>query len=164
MKVLVSGASKYGSTAEVAAAIGEELQAQGVDAEVRAPTDVDTLDNFDAAVLGSGVYAGHWLEPAKTVIERHGEALRGRPVWLFSVGPVGEPPKPDEEPVDVARPLDATKAREHRIFAGRLDRSRLSFVENAIVIALRAPEGDFRDWDAIRAWARDIAKALETPA
>ena len=160
MKVLVSGASKYGSTAEVAAVIGEELGIHGIDAEVRAPADVSGIEDFDAVVLGSGVYAGHWLEAAKELVERQSEALRQRPVWLFSVGPIGDPPKPDEEPVDVTPLLQATQARGHHIFAGRLDRSRLSFVEKALVVALRAPEGDFRNWDEIRGWARRIASAF----
>jgi menaquinone-dependent protoporphyrinogen oxidase len=161
VKVLVTAASRYGSTAEVAEAIGKELRVRALDAEVRVPDHVPSLDGFDAVVIGSGVYAGHWLEPAKRLIEAHGSELAALPVWLFSVGPLGSPPKPDEEPVD-ARPLiDATRAREHRIFTGRLDRSRLNFFERAIVVALRAPEGDFRDWDAIREWTRGIADALE---
>ena len=85
----------------------------------------------------------------------------GRPVWLFSSGPVGDPPKPEEDPVDVADLLAATGAREHRVFAGKLVRKQLSFPERAIVSALRVPEGDFRDWTEIRQWAAGIADALE---
>jgi menaquinone-dependent protoporphyrinogen oxidase len=82
-------------------------------------------------------------------------------VWLFSSGPVGDdPPKPDEDPVDVADLLAATGAREHRIFAGKLVRKQLSFPEREIVSALRVPEGDFRDWTEIRQWAAGIADAM----
>jgi len=42
-----------------------------------------------------------------------------------------------------------------------LDRKALSFGEKAIVVALRAPEGDFRDFDEIREWATTIAAELE---
>ena len=80
--------------------------------------------------------------------------------WLFSSGPVGDPPKPEEDPVDVADLLAATAAREHRIFAGKLVRKQLSFPERAIVSALRVPEGDFRDWTEIRQWAAGIADAV----
>jgi menaquinone-dependent protoporphyrinogen oxidase len=59
--------------------------------------------------------------------------------------------------IDAAPILEATNAREHRVFAGKIDRDRLAFGEKAIVVALRAPEGDFRDWEAIRGWARSIA-------
>ncbi len=83
-----------------------------------------------------------------------------RPVWLFSSGPIGDPPKPEEDPVDVAGILRATKAREHRVFAGKLVKKQLSFGEKAMVLAFRAPEGDFRDWEEIKGWAVGIADAL----
>lgn len=161
MKVLVTAASKYGSTMEVAQAVRDELFAAGVDAELRSPEDVRDLQGFDAAVIGSAVYAGHWLDPAKRLVEREADRMRAIPIWLFSVGPLGDPPKPDEEPVDVRALIESTKASEHRIFTGRLDRKQLNFVEKALVIALRAPEGDFRDWDAIRDWSRGISIALQ---
>jgi menaquinone-dependent protoporphyrinogen oxidase len=116
-------------------------------------------------VLGSAVYAGHWLEPARELAERHAEALAARPVWLFSSGPVGDPPKPaEEESVDVSGILGATGARDHRVFAGKLDKGSLGFAEKAIVLALRVAEGDFRDWDAIRHCAREIAAELRPEA
>jgi menaquinone-dependent protoporphyrinogen oxidase len=40
----------------------------------------------------------------------------------------------------------------------------LGFAEKAIVLALRAPEGDFREWDAVRDWAKDIGVALQASA
>ena len=81
-------------------------------------------------------------------------------MWLFSSGPVGDPPKPEEDPVDVAELLTVTGAREHRVFAGKLVRRQLSFPDRAIVSALRVPEGDFRDWTEITRWAAGIADAL----
>lgn len=160
-RVLVAAASKHGATTEIADAIAEELRGAGLDAEAKRAEDVTgDLDGYDAVVLGSGVYAGHWLEPAKALVEDHAEALRRRPVWLFSSGPIGEPPKPAEDPVDAAALVESSGAREHRVFGGRLRRSDLGWAEKAIVIALRAPEGDFRDWDEIRAWAREIASSV----
>jgi menaquinone-dependent protoporphyrinogen oxidase len=88
--------------------------------------------------------------------------LADRPVWLFSSGPVGDPPKPEEDPVDIAEILAATKARGHRLFAGKLDRSQLRFPDKAIVVALRVQEGDFRDWVEITGWAAGIAGALRS--
>jgi menaquinone-dependent protoporphyrinogen oxidase len=67
--------------------------------------------------------------------------------------PGRRPPKPEEDPVDVADLLAAPEAREHRVVAGKLVRKQLSFPERAIVAALRVPEGDFRDWTEIRTWA-----------
>jgi menaquinone-dependent protoporphyrinogen oxidase len=69
-------------------------------------------------VLGSAVYAGHWLPAAKDLVARSVEELATRATWLFSSGPVGDPPKPTEDPMDIAPILEATKATEHRVFAG----------------------------------------------
>jgi menaquinone-dependent protoporphyrinogen oxidase len=126
-----------------------------------APEAVVSVDGYDAVVLGSGIYAGRWLETAKAFVERNRQALKGKRVWLFSSGPIGDPPKPVEEPADAAAMIAATGAVEHRTFAGRLEKDSLGFGEKLIVNALRAPEGDFREWDEIDAWAWSIGKALK---
>jgi menaquinone-dependent protoporphyrinogen oxidase len=169
MKVLVSAASKHGATSEIAEGLGEALrgalQERGAGeedvVEVRSAEQVSSVEDYDAVVLGSAVYAGRWLEPARELAERQAGALAARPVWLFSSGPVGDPPKPaEEEAVDVSGILEATGARDHRVFPGRVDKGALGFAEKAIVLALRVPEGDFRDWEALRLWAREIAAEL----
>ena len=159
MKVLVTAASRYGATEEIAQAVADELRAYGHDAVVQAPDAVNDVRGYDAVVLGSAVYAGRWLKPARELVERTGRAWAGRPVWLFSSGPIGDPLKPAEDP-DVAGVMAATGARGHAVFAGRLVRNQLRFGDRAIAAALRAPDGDFRDWDAIRAWAASIAEEL----
>jgi menaquinone-dependent protoporphyrinogen oxidase len=167
MKVLVSAATRYGATGEIAEAIGGVLSERGFDTPVIPPEEVGSIEDYDAVVLGSGVYAGHWLEPAKELVHRTEDALAARPVWLFSSGPVGDPSrklvqKMDEDPVDVAEILAATKARDHRVFAGKIDRKNLSFPERAMLMAFRGLEGDIRDWDEIKGWASGIADALGT--
>jgi menaquinone-dependent protoporphyrinogen oxidase len=67
---------------------------------------------------------------------------------------------PGDEPAEVAALGAAVGAREHRLFAGRLDRQELRWVEPATVRVVHAPEGDFRDHDAIRQWAAGVASAL----
>jgi menaquinone-dependent protoporphyrinogen oxidase len=161
MQVLVTAATKYGATGEIARAIGDVLAERGLDTTVAAPEQVGSVDGFDAVVLGSAVYAGHWLKPARELVDRSGDALAARTVWLFSSGPIGDPPKPDEDSVDVAEILATTGAREHRVFAGKLVRKQLSFGEKAMVVAFRAPEGDFRDWAEVKGWASGIADALQ---
>lgn len=163
MRVLVSGGSKHGATLEIARAIGDELARFGHETTVALPEDVAGLSGMEAAVIGSGVYAGHWLPAAREFVERNATELAGMPVWLFSSGPVGDPPKPEEEPVDVVGLAAMVKAADHRVFSGRIDPGKLGFAERAIVKALRAPVGDFRDWDAITAWAGEIAGSLASP-
>ena len=88
------------------------------------------------------------------------------PVWLFSSGPTGRPdPKPEGDLNGIDALAGSINARGHRTFAGRLDRSRLGIRERLIVSAVRAPDGDFRDWEEISAWAREIvAELIPTPA
>lgn len=160
-RILVSAGSKHGATAEIAEHIGETLRARGLEVTVARPDEIESVDGYQAVVLGSGVYAGHWLGDAKDLADRVASSDPSPQAWLFSSGPLGDPPKPEEDPVDVAAIVESTSARDHRVFAGKIDKSQLGFGERAIMVAVRAPEGDFRDWDAIEAWGNEIADALE---
>lgn len=160
MRVLVTAASKHGGTAEIADWIGERLTRDGIAVTVVEPAEVESLQGFDAVVLGSGVYAGHWLQDARRFVDRHVRALTARPVWLFSSGPVGDPPKPADGPADADQLRLTTGAREHRVFPGRIDRSTMGFGEKAIVAALRVDDRDDRPRGEIEAWAGAIAEAV----
>ncbi len=163
MTVLVAAASKHGATAEIADAIGRTLERAGFDVVVENAAEVTAVKQYTAAVIGSGAYAGHWLKAARELVDQHEAELAQIPVWLFSSGPLGNPLKPqDEEAVNVDGIIEMTKAVDHRVFAGALDRDKLSFAERAIIRAVRAEDGDFRDWDDIEAWAREIAAALQS--
>ena len=91
MKVLVCAASRHGSTDEIARAIAVVLRSFELEVDLFAPDDVDSVSGYDAVIIGSAVYAGHWLRPAVDVVARHRDELVGRPVFLFSSGPLGEP-------------------------------------------------------------------------
>ena len=163
MRVLVASASKHGSTHEIAQAIAEVLEADGISV-VRMPLgDVDDLFAYDALVLGSAIYMGHWLRDARRFVEEHADLIVTRPTWLFSSGPIGVSAKAGTaEKFDDAWLLEATHAREHRVFAGRLAKDELGFGERAITAGLHVPEGDFRDWPEISTWATTIAAALDS--
>ena len=162
MKVLVCAATKYGATGEIANAVADVLAEKGLEVTLIPPEQAGAIEQFDAVVLGSAVYMGQWMKPARELVDRSAAALAARPVWLFSSGPVGEPAKPAENPVDVSKILQSTKARDHRIFTGRLVRKHLTFPDRAMASAIRAAEGDFRNWAEIRAWAAGIASALQS--
>jgi menaquinone-dependent protoporphyrinogen oxidase len=166
--VLVSAASMHGATAEIAQAIGQALSGQGFAVTVLPPGEVRAIDGYDAVIIGSAVYMGHWLDPAKELVYRFGDALAGRPVWLFSSGPVGDPSgklakSMNQDPVDLPAMLEATHARGHQMFAGKLARKHLSLPQRAALVVFRGLEGDFRDWAQIRQWADGIVAQL-TPA
>jgi menaquinone-dependent protoporphyrinogen oxidase len=156
----------HGATTEIAEAIADTLRRRGLDVDVIAPERVDNVERYDAVVLGSAVYVGHWLEPARQLARQHAAQLARRPVWLFSSGPVGDPArklvqKMAVDPVEVPEIRQATHAREHRLFAGKLDRKHLTRVQRASLLFFRGIEGDFRDWKEIEQWAAGIADNLQ---
>jgi menaquinone-dependent protoporphyrinogen oxidase len=162
-RILVTTASKHGATHEIGDAIAAALESRGIEAFTAHAADVSSLQGVDAVIIGSGVYAGRWLEPAKAFVERFQAELALRPVWLFSSGPLGDTQKPEDVPWDEAAMIEKTGARGHHVFAGRLAKEDLGLAERAIVKVVKAPFGDFRNWSEISAWALEIADAL-TPA
>ena len=101
------------------------------------------------------------MKEAVEFVHRHAEPLAERPVWLFSSGPLGEEVEDDEEqPRQLQELRGLIGPIDHRIFFGALDRSKLGFGERMMVKAVKAPDGDFRDWATIRAWADGIAAEL----
>jgi len=169
-RVLVVVASKHGATAEIAEALARSMvscpagRAAGLSALAVPVEQWPDPSPFDAVVLGSAVYVGRWLEPAREYAAVHAGVLRTRPVWLFSSGPIGQPPFPPDEPHDAAPMAAVTAALGHRVFPGRLDKARLTFGERAMVTAMRAPLGDFRNWNEVASWAAEIAAVVSVPA
>jgi menaquinone-dependent protoporphyrinogen oxidase len=159
MKVLVTAATRHGATAEIAAMIARVLRLRGIATTELLPADVVDIEEYDAVVLGSAVYGGRWLAPATALVERVQPRLATRPVWLFSSGPIGDPPTP-AKPADVSALVASTGAIEHRLFRGKLDKSQLGLLERAMVRAVHATEGDFRDWREVSHWAGEIADNL----
>jgi menaquinone-dependent protoporphyrinogen oxidase len=167
MAVLVAAASKHGATEEIAARIAADLSEHGLDVDLRRLEDVDDLGAYDACVLGSGIYLGNWLKPARRFIDEHADQLTRRPTWLFASGSiVGDPPigdDPNALRAGLAEQLvERTAAREHKLFAGRLDTSQLGLMERMAVRGAHASEGDYRDWQAIDEWAATIATDVKT--
>ena len=151
----------------------ETLQEAGLDAAARPVADVNGLEDCEALVIGSGVYLGRWPKEAREFVDLNQGLLRDRPVWIFSSGPVGAKAAhadPRELADDALRAsekveLEETlRPRDHIVFSGGFSRKGLRFCDRMVAImpAARAalPEGDFRNWEAIRDWAVSIAAAL----
>jgi menaquinone-dependent protoporphyrinogen oxidase len=159
MTVLVAYGSKHGSTAEIAEAIAGTLRESGLDVDCCEAGDVQSLDRYDAVVLGSAVYMRRWRAGAKHFLRRHADALAARPFWVFSSGPVGEPGGDEKmsrwlEPPRVIRRVEELGARDHVVLGGRAPAG--SAMEKSTPAEFR----DRRDWDEIRGWARGIAAEL----
>jgi menaquinone-dependent protoporphyrinogen oxidase len=160
MKVLVSAASRHGSTAEIATIIAGILQASEIEAEVLPPEVVASVAGYDAVILGSAVYAGQWLEPARAFVALHADNLATRPVFLFSSGPLGYPSRGPVEPADAFAVEATTGAMDLQVFPGRLIGRNLSLPERLVARQAHLPYGDFRPWDDILDWTREIARYL----
>ena len=161
MTLLIAYASKHGSTQGIAERIAEKLRQLGKKAETRSVDTVEDPESYEALVIGSAIYYGSWLKEATEWVHRNQAVLAQHPVWLFSVGPLGtEVHDAEQQPKEMTEFQQAIRPREQRIFFGALDHSHLSFAERVMVKAVRAPEGDFRDWQAIDAWAASIAQDL----
>lgn len=114
MRVLVAYASRHGATAGIARRIAEQLQAAGLDADVRDVQEVDDVAAYDAVVLGAAAYMFHWLKDATRFARRHRDVLAARPTWLFSSGPLGDDPGDDEgnDLLEVSRPKEFDELHE----------------------------------------------------
>jgi menaquinone-dependent protoporphyrinogen oxidase len=183
-RLLVVFASRHGSTEEIAERIATVVRNQGIDVVVAdAAHEIDAA-GFDAYVIGSAVYTGSWIKEASQFVERNESLLAGHPVWLFSSGPLpsssrttaGKEPLeqalgPEQGPGSGGRKRVAAFSavihpRDHQVFMGAYDQfdAPKSVPERLIRMTPMAkrmlPDGDFRDWDEIEAWARHITSEL----
>ena len=162
MKMLIAVSSKHGSTREIAASIGETVRGAGVEVDVVDAADVESVATYDAVIVGSAVHMGRWMGPARDLVNGSADALRTRPVWLFSSGPLG---RDIVDPADAAQGmklLELVGGRDHRVFPGKADKQGLGFLERRILSMVKNPYGDHRDWPAIGEWAASIARELTT--
>jgi len=172
MRVLVGYSSKYGATAGIAERIAATLQTAGVAADARPLASADDLTTYDAFVIGASAYMGSWRKDATEFVHSHTAVLAGHPVWLFSSGPLGTETTDAEgkdlllesQPRQFADFATSISPRAMQVFFGALDLSKLRgrdrLVSKIPAVEKILPNGDFRDWTTIDAWARSIARTL----
>lgn len=165
MRVLVAYGSRLGTTAEVAERITTGFARHGIPADAESADRIGNVVGYDAFVIGSGVYGGHWHGPAVEFVRANAAFLAAHPVWLFSCGPLGTNPSAVQaDPKEIGALRRAVHPREHRIFSGafnrdRVDAAHLGLAERIVAKTL-IPQGDFRDWRSIDAWTDHIAVSL----
>lgn len=161
-QVLVAYGSRRGGTAEIAVWIGAELRKAGLRADVRPARAVRDLAAYHAVVLGGALYGGRWHRDARRFARLHGGALRERPVWLFSSGPLDRSAETAEIPPvrGVRRIAGRIAAQGHATFGGRLIEDARGFIAARMAVRLA---GDYRDRRQVQEWARGVAAELRRP-
>ena len=161
--VLIAYASRLGSTQEIATVIADELRQTDHTVTVAPCATAPGAEAFDAVLIGSALYTGRWLGDATRYLRRQSPHLVDRPTFLFQSGPCGDQQDRPDHP-SVPRAVRATVRRlglaEPVTFAGRLDPTMITGRLSRWMASL-APAGDFRDWEAIRAWAYGIGLELQ---
>lgn len=158
-QVLIAYASRHGSTAEIAAAIAKELTDLGQDTTTAHMKDISSVNGYDLVILGAPLYMGRLEKDFSRFISRFGSDLQNVPVAAFAVGlaPVRKEPDVVQTSMDtLCSSLGSIKPVSTALFAGRVDPAQLSFISRKIIAMVKAPSGDFREWDKISAWAREI--------
>lgn len=158
-RILVAYVTKKGSTAEIAQAIGKELQAAGHPVDVKEMKSVSSLEGYNSVVIGGPFYMGSIMADVGKFIAGNESDLKKVPVAAFAVGlaPLGKDPADKENALKkLQKTVEPLKPVAMAIFAGRLDLTKLSWFQKWISEKVKSPVGDFRDWTVIAAWARDL--------
>lgn len=166
--ILVAFATRYGSTKEVAEALGARLRESGLSADVRPVREVSGLEGYDAVVLGTPLYIGSMLKDATRFLERHRAALEAMPVAVFALGPISAEEGIADEQAQLEGALAKTpwlKLVAAEVFVGKYDPARLKLAHRLIALLPASPlhgvpARDERDWDAIHAWADGLPAAF----
>lgn len=161
MNVLISVGSRHGSTREIAEAIARTLRNHtDISVNVQDAGMVPSLAGYDAVVIGSAIYMSRFVEPTRDFVDRYEQELAALPTWVFASGPTGDPLRPEGMQPPVQELAARLGSRGQRIFAGKVPDEGLGFGESMIVNVVRAQVGDYRDWDAIEAYANELASEI----
>jgi len=154
-QILITYATRAGSTLEIAAVIGKSLCEQGWSVDVNTVKEKPSLDSYDSVIMGSAIRMGSWLPEAVEFVQNNQETLRNMPVALFSVHMLNTG---DDEISRANRRAYLDKVRpllndpEEVYFEGNMDFSHLSFLDREIAKMVKVEEADNRDWEEIQNW------------
>ncbi len=162
--ILVTYATQYGSTREVAERVAAALSAGGLQADLQPVKKVRSLEPYRAVVLGAPLYMFRWHADALRFLGRQRQALAARPVAIFALGPFHEIEK---ERLSAREQLDKELAKYPwlkpaavEVFTGKFDPAKLTFPFNRIGPLKAMPPSDERNWPAIEAWAHSLLARL----
>ena len=168
-KILVTYASRAGSTTEIAESISKTLNQSGVKVDLLPMQDVKDLFPYRAVIVGSAIRKSKWLPEAMQFVQSHRAELAKKPFATFTVCITLAISNSDQYRQAVAGWIEPVRAQvrpvSEGLFPGRLDFSKLpvtfdTLLFRAVVAFGIIPKGDRRDWNAIRAWAENLRPLL----
>jgi len=164
--ILVAFETKYGATREIAQKIGDVLNEAGLSTDILPINEAKYLVPYKAIILGSAVFTGDWCKEAAEFLETNEKVLAEKMVWLFSSGPLGEGTVEEDSkgwrfPKTLQPIADRIAPRHIAVFHGKIDKEKLSLMHKFMVKVAKVPVGDFRKWDDITSWAKEIVEALK---
>ena len=165
-RILIAFASGTGSTGEIAEAIAEVLRDEQNEVTVLPAAEARDVDTYNVVIAGSSIRAGRWLRPATDFVKNNAAVLLDIPVALFSVGISMREDSAENRAraaSHMAKLAETVRPVDTGVFAGAHDPEKLAFVPRLITRLAKIPAGDFRDWDAIRAWTEDLKVRLDEP-
>jgi len=162
-KILVTYATRAGSTFEVAEQVAEVLRATGASVDVKPIPAVHELKGYDAVVIGSAIRMGQWLPEAVAFVQAQREPLSHIPTAYFLVSGLLRDDTPQMRGKVLAF-LDPVRQilepASIGLFAGKMDYSTMDGLDRSIAEAVSTSEGDWRNWEAIRSWAQGLQLIL----
>ena len=168
-QILVTYASRAGSTADVAEAIGKTLSENGAQVDVLPMNEVKDLSPYQAVVAGSAIRGSKWLPEAMQFIQTHRTELAQKHFAEFTVCITLAMSNSEQYRSAVEKWVAPVRAQvkplSEGLFAGMLDFSKLPFNWDTLMLRLTValgifPRGDHRDWKAIHAWAESLKPIL----
>lgn len=166
-KILIAYGSRCGSTGGVAEAIGQVLLKAGAGVDVRSVKDVSDLTPYQAVIAGSAIRMSKWLPEAVEFVKIHQSALSRLPVAYFAVCMTMKDDTVENRRKSlgfldpICKQFPKVKPADIGLFAGAVDYKKLSLAYSLILKVKGVPEGDFRNWEAIRTWAAGVGPALD---
>ena len=162
-KILITFATRYGSTKEVAEVIADKIRDRGIEAEISNIIDISSLEGYDAVIIGSPIYMGKWLKEGLYFIQQFHESLKRVPVALFSVG-ITLKDRNEKNIKTAEKSFDALLPYINPVitgvFAGKIDKSNMNFADRAILKLVKAEDGNFLNPDEISVWTANLIETF----
>ena len=180
MKVLIVYGTRYGTAAEIAEEIGKVIENEGIDVDLVDSKSIKNYDIFpyDMIIVGSGIKIGKWTKGSLKFLENNKSALSNKKVALFvTCGAAnmeesiseGQEKYLDEVALKYLSGKPVSMGLFGSVYDPNANHGLMYKLATKFIIKKELDKHgidtskciDYRDWDKIRAWARDLANMLK---